>query len=58
MQVIQPDYEYRVRMYRLHGPMHDVYVVAPDAFQAHRKVREQHPGCYVQSIIRVAELDP
>ena len=55
--MIQPDYDYRVRMYRLHGPMHDVYIVAPDAFQAHMKVRQEHPGCYVQSIIRVAELE-
>jgi hypothetical protein len=51
------DFEYRVRMYALHGPMHDVYVVAPDAFQAHQQVRQQHPGCLVQSIKRVSELN-
>lgn len=50
------DYEYRIRMYRLHGPMLDVYVVAPDAFQAHQMAREQYPGCMVQSIMRVSEL--
>lgn len=54
--MIQEDFEYRVRMYRLHGPMHDVYVVAPDAFQAHMQVRQQYPGCLVQSIKRVSEL--
>jgi hypothetical protein len=51
------DFEYRVRMYALHGPMHDVYVVAPDAFQAHQQVRQQYPGRLVQSIVRVAKLD-
>ena len=55
--MIQEDFEYRVRMYALHGPMHDVYVVAPDAFQAHQQVRQQHPGCLVQSIKRISELD-
>jgi len=55
--VIQEDFEYRVRMYALHGPMHDVYVVAPDAFQAHMQVRQQYPGRLVQSIVRVAKLD-
>ena len=49
-------YEYRVRMYRLHGPMLDVYIEAPDAFQAHQVARERYPGCMVQSIMRVAEL--
>jgi len=51
------DFEYRVRLYALHGPMHDVYVVAPDAFQAHMQVRQQYPGSLVQSIKRVSELD-
>jgi hypothetical protein len=55
--VIQEDFEYRVRMYALHGPMHDVYVVAPDAFQAHMQVRQQYPGRLVQSIKRVSELE-
>jgi hypothetical protein len=50
------DFEYRVRMYALHGPMLDVFVVAPDAFQAHQIARERYPGCMVQSILRVAEL--
>jgi len=43
-------------MYRLHGPMLDVYIEAPDAFQAHQVARERYPGCMVQSIMRVAEL--
>ena len=55
--MIQEDFEYRVRLYALHGPMHDVYVVAPDAFQAHQQVRQQYPSSLVQSIMRVSELD-
>jgi hypothetical protein len=51
------DFEYRVRMYRLHGPMLDVFVVAPDAFQAHQQARKEYPGCAVQSIMRVSKLD-
>jgi hypothetical protein len=43
-------------MYVLHGPMLDVFVVAPDAFQAHQIARERYPGCMVQSILRVSEL--
>ncbi len=49
------DFEYRVRMYRLHGPMLDVFVVAPDAFHAHQMVRHEYPGCMIQSIMRVAD---
>lgn len=50
------DFEYRVRMYRLHGPMLDVFVTAQDAFHAHKQAREQYPGCSVQSILRVSDL--
>lgn len=54
---MRQDFEYRVRLYRLHGPMLDVFVVAPDAFQAHQQARKEYPGCAVQSILRVSELD-
>lgn len=54
---MRQDFEYRVRMYRLHGPMLDVFVVAPDAYQAHQLARKDNPGCSVQSITRVSELD-
>ncbi len=35
--------------------MLDIFVVAPDAFQAHQIVRNEYPGCMIQSIMRISE---
>lgn len=51
------DVEYRVRLYQRHGPMHDIFVIAPDAFTARQKALELCPEQYVQSILRVSELN-
>ena len=49
--------EYRVRMWPRHGPMHDLFIIAPDAFTARMKALERCPEHHVQSIMRVSELD-
>lgn len=51
------DVEYRVRLYLRHGPMHDVFITAPDAFTARQKALELCPEQHVQSVLRVSELD-
>jgi len=54
--VIQEEFEYRVRMYPRHGPMHDLFVVAPDAFTARMRALELCPDQLPQSIMRVSDL--
>ncbi len=50
------EFEYRVRMYQRHGAMHDVFVVAPDAFTAKQKALELFPAHMPQSITKISEL--
>jgi len=54
--VTQEQVEYRVRMWPRHGPMHDLFVTAPDAFTARMRALECCPEHHVQSIMRVSEL--
>jgi hypothetical protein len=51
------EFEYRVRMWPRHGPMHDIFVTAPDAYAARLKALELCPDQSPQSILRVSELD-
>jgi len=51
------EFEYRVRMWPRHGPMHDNFVTAPDAYAARLKALELCPEQTPQSILRVSDLD-
>jgi hypothetical protein len=48
--------EYRVRMYPLHGALHDLFVIAPDAAAARQKALERCPDQMPQSVMRVSDL--